>query len=272
VLLFPDHTAQSVETLVREMRRSASASRGDSSGSAERLAPDETAEKTSEDFLKTNAERPDRGRGAAAVLAALDAVVIIDSKWDGADVIGRSDSCKNLPRAKLEKYRTAFWRFHTKKSPKGLRVRRSERRERGETESAENDDEMLCSLEALFFFIRELHECGFTGSADERGDDDRARANVSAERTASTWEGPETSSARFEPRRCDAILGTGPCHCHDDLFWYFAYQHSVVAKGAATREYDPVPPQARRRGRAARRTERRTLAAEGKGGPPGPPG
>ena len=48
------------------------------------------------------------------------------------------------------------------------------------------------------------------------------------------------------------------------VFWFFAYQHAVVAKGAAARtEFHPVPPQPRRerKGRAARRTERRNEAS-----------
>ena len=60
---------------------------------------------------------------------------------------------------------------------------------------------------------------------------------------------PKAAATRDEPRGDD---DDGTCHCFDDLLWYFAWQHTVIAEDAATREYHPIAPQRlKRRGRAA---------------------
>ena len=43
-----------------------------------------------------------------------------------------------------------------------------------------------------------------------------------------------------------SLAAGGTCGCHDDLFWFFAHQHAVVAKSASSREYHPMPPQPRK--------------------------
>ena len=238
VLLLPAEDAMDVATLVRRLERSGKATgRGDDADDAADDAVASPREKTSFAFSR-QADASDRL-----------AVVVIDSKWDVASAIGRRDSLRRLPRVRLSTYRTSFWRYHPQPKANGKRDEAELRRARGE----DDGDDMLCSLEALFFFARELHENGFRG------------ANI---------KGLRDSKARGVPNACAALRdggarrkekgGDATCHCHDDLFWFFAYQHAVVAKGAAARtEFHPVPPQPRRerKGRAARRTERRNEAS-----------
>ena len=234
VLLLPAEDAMDVATLVRRLERSGKATGRGEPGDAADDAVAFPREKTS--FAKRRADASDRL-----------AVVVIDSKWDVASSIGRRDSLRRLPRVRLSTYRTSFWRYHPQPKANGKRDEAELRRARGE----DDGDDMLCSLEALFFFARELHENGFRGASGSE---------------------PRDSKARGEPNACAALRGGGAarkggdatCHCHDDLFWFFAYQHAVVAKGAAARtEFHPVPPQPRRerKGRAARRTERRNEAS-----------
>lgn len=193
VLLFPEKGAMSVEDVVAA------------------LAP-----RRSSDGVDARPE------DAAARLSALDAVVIIDSKWDGATLISKSETLRNLPRAMLARHRTAFWRFHPQPKSQRKRDDAASLRAAGE----DDGDERLCSLEALYFFAREFHEGG--------------------------------------GMTCEDVAAGGTCGCHDDLFWFFAHQHAVVAKSASSREYHPMPPQPRK-GRTARRTEARRAAAGGDG-------
>lgn len=228
VLLLPEMNALSVEELVRQVR---------GEGAASDDQNDNASTSSNEENKNKEKETPP--------LAGIDAVVIIDSKWDAAGLIGQSDTLKILPRVKLETYRTAFWRFHPQ--PKGIVKRDSieEKRRRGE----DDGDDMLCSLEALFFFCRELHESGWGGVG--RGDCSRGD---SIESTCNTATSSSTSSTLNAPT--NTPTNTPTCHCHDDLFWFFAYQHSVVLRSAARREYSPMPAQLRK-GRSARRNERR---------------
>ena len=129
VLLFPEKGAMSVEDVVAAL--------------APRRSSDE--------------RRRSRGpEDAAARLSALDAVVIIDSKWDGATLISKSETLRNLPRAMLARHRTAFWRFHPQPKSQRKRDDAASLRAAGE----DDGDERLCSLEALYFFAREFHEGG----------------------------------------------------------------------------------------------------------------
>jgi hypothetical protein len=238
VLLLPAEDAMDVATLVRRLERSGKATgRGDDADDAADDAVASPREKTSFAFSR-QADASDRL-----------AVVVIDSKWDVASAIGRRDSLRRLPRVRLSTYRTSFWRYHPQPKANGKRDEAELRRARGE----DDGDDMLCSLEALFFFARELHENGFAGF-------DGLFTNVVKQHE-------ESGEARCAAMRLggdETGKGAATCHCHDDLFWFFAYQHSVVAKGAAARtEFHPVPPQPRRerKGRAARRTERRNEAS-----------
>jgi hypothetical protein len=238
VLLLPAEDAMDVATLVRRLERSGKATgRGDAADDAADDAVASPREKTSFAFSR-QADASDRL-----------AVVVIDSKWDVASAIGRRDSLRRLPRVRLSTYRTSFWRYHPQPKANGKRDEAELRRARGE----DDGDDMLCSLEALFFFARELHENGFAGF-------DGLFTNVVKQHE-------ESGEARCAAMRLggdETGKGAATCHCHDDLFWFFAYQHSVVAKGAAARtEFHPVPPQPRRerKGRAARRTERRNEAS-----------
>ena len=231
VLLLPAEDAMDVATLVRRLERSGKATGRGEPGDAADDAVAFPREKTS--FAKRRADASDRL-----------AVVVIDSKWDVASAIGRRDSLRRLPRVRLSTYRTSFWRYHPQPKANGKRDEAELRRARGE----DDGDDMLCSLEALFFFARELHENGFDGIFQNAREDKES----GEPRCAALRGGGETGE------------GAATCHCHDDLFWFFAYQHSVVAKGAAARtEFHPVPPQPRRerKGRAARRTERRNEAS-----------
>ena len=121
VLLFPEKGAMSVEDVVAA------------------LAP-----RRSSDGVDARPE------DAAARLSALDAVVIIDSKWDGATLISKSETLRNLPRAMLARHRTAFWRFHPQPKSQRKRDDAASLRAAGE----DDGDERLCSLEALYFFAR----------------------------------------------------------------------------------------------------------------------
>ena len=231
VLLLPAEDAMDVATLVRRLERSGKATGRGEPGDAADDAVAFPREKTS--FAKRRADASDRL-----------AVVVIDSKWDVASAIGRRDSLRRLPRVRLSTYRTSFWRYHPLPRARGKRDEAELRRSRGE----DDGDDALCSLEALFFFARELHENGFDGIFQNAREDKES----GEPRCAALRGGGETGE------------GAATCHCHDDLFWFFAYQHSVVAKGAAARtEFHPVPPQPRRerKGRAARRTERRNEAS-----------
>ena len=235
VLLLPADDAMDVETLVRRLKGSGEARGTGEPGPAVDDAP--------------AAPGGEKNGVPKSNDASSLSVVVIDSKWDVASAIGLGERLRDLPRVRLSTYRTSFWRYHPLPRARGKRDEAELRRSRGE----DDGDDALCSLEALFFFARELHENGFAGANGANGS------------------GARETDANGEPR-CAALRGVGEkkrggdatCHCHDDLFWFFAYQHSVVAKGAAARaECHPVPPQPRRerKGRAARRTERRKEAS-----------
>ena len=235
VLLLPADDAMDVETLVRRLKGSGEARGTGEPGPAVDDAP--------------AAPGGEKNGVPKSNDASSLSVVVIDSKWDVASAIGRRDSLRRLPRVRLSTYRTSFWRYHPQPKANGKRDEAELRRARGE----DDGDDMLCSLEALFFFARELHENGFAGF-------DGLFTNVVKQHE-------ESGEARCAAMRLggdETGKGAATCHCHDDLFWFFAYQHSVVAKGAAARaEFHPVPPQPRRerKGRAARRTERRNEAS-----------
>ena len=174
-------------------------------------------------------------------------MVVIDSKWDAASAIGRGERLRDLPRVRLSTYRTSFWRFHPQPKANGKRDEAELRRARGE----DDGDDMLCSLEALFFFARELHENGFRGASGSEPRDSKARGE------------PETRAPRFaaaarrEKRRRAVPLPRRPV-------LVLRVPARRGGQGAAARtEFHPVPPQPRRerKGRAARRTERRNEAS-----------
>jgi len=197
VLMFPSEDATSVAELVAARRAGfARGSDGDGDATDER-------------------ERRERERGGVR------AVVIVDSKWQGASLIASSPRLRNLPRVSLKRHRTSFWRFHPQPKSQEKRDARDALKARGE----DDGDERVCSIEALFFFLRELHDAlGTHGDGDGGGRGDDARGDDD----------------------------DGTCHCFDDLLWYFAWQHKVIAEDAATREYHPIAPQRlKRRGRAA---------------------
>lgn len=247
VLLLPAEDAMDVATLVRRL---------EGSGGAKRTGEPRRAVAAADAAVDAPAAPRGENDGATDGTDGTDgtrlAVVVIDSKWDRASAIGRGERLRDLPRVRLSTYRTSFWRFHPQPKANGKRDEAELRRARGE----DDGDDMLCSLEALFFFARELHENGFRGANIEgRFRDSKARGVPNA--CAALRDG----GAR---RKENISGGDATCHCHDDLFWFFAYQHAVVAKGAAARtEFHPVPPQPRRerKGRAARRTERRNEAS-----------
>ena len=227
VLLLPAEDAMDVATLVRRLEGSGEARGKDEPGASPRGFSENGVPKRNDASFRL-------------------AVVVIDSKWDVASAIARGERMRDLPRVRLSTYRTSFWRYHPRPKANGKRDEAERRRARGE----DDGDEMLCSLEALFFFARELHENGFGG------------ASGSGSRECGVSEEPRCAALRDGGEKKRG--GDATCHCHDDLFWFFAYQHSVVAKGAAARtEFHPVPPQPRRerKGRAARRTERRNEAS-----------
>jgi hypothetical protein len=244
VLLLPESGAWSVAKLVRAVAKGA-CDEGlgcDGDGDDEKsFSEQRNAKSLDEKNEKTNARK----------IAGVDAVVIIDSKWDAAASIGRCANLRSLQRVKLETHRTAFWRFHPQ--PKGgARDDLEEKRARGE----DCGDDFLCSLEALFFFAKEMHESGYfpggacagTGvtlvqSHESTGTDDEGQGGALRASSSGPSSVPSASLAK-------------KCHCHDDLFWFFSFQHAAVARNASTREYKPMTPQPRI-GRAARRTERR---------------
>ena len=140
VLLFPEEGAMSVEDVVAAL-------------APEPSSPEPSAPEPSDADPNPDAKTAD---STTRRLDALDAVVIIDSKWDGATLISKSETLRNLPRAMLARHRTAFWRFHPQ--PKSQRKRDDAASPRAAGE--DDGDERLCSLEALYFFAREFHEGG----------------------------------------------------------------------------------------------------------------
>ena len=139
--------------------------------------------------------------------AGIEAVVIVDSKWDAALRVSMTERLKDLTRVRLRSYKTAYWRFHPHPRSQGRREEMSAAREAGR----DDGDDKLCSAEALMFFLRELH--------------------------ATTGHHVDAAGDTQPPSEC---------HCFDDLLWYFAWQHGTIAADAARREYHPIPPQRRK--------------------------
>jgi hypothetical protein len=155
VLLLPAEDAMDVATLVRRL---------EGSGGAKRTGEPRRAVDAADAAVDAPAAPRGENDGAEKRTDGTDgtrlAVVVIDSKWDRASSIGRGERLRDLPRVRLSTYRTSFWRFHPQPKANGKRDEAELRRARGE----DDGDDMLCSLEALFFFARELHENGFRGA------------------------------------------------------------------------------------------------------------
>lgn len=208
-----------------------------------------------------------RSRSAAAANTGCElpspspsAVVIIDSKWHGAQLIASTPNLRHLPRVKLATYRTAFWRFHPQPKSQEKRDVRDALLLAGE----DDGDDKVCSAEALFFFMRELHHvlgvhregqekmAAGMAAAAEATVDVRGTNGGENDGTTTTVEG-EINTDGDAQDTCsrggggdDSGGGSsdgGRCHCFDDLLWYFAWQHKTVAASAAVREYHPVPSQ-----------------------------
>ena len=205
VLLFPEEGASSVAELV------AAAQKKKVSCVGTIVQPPDRSTRDDGDRFDVSDEP-----GPAALLSA---VVVIDSKWNGAHLIASTPNLRHLPRVKLASYRTAFWRFHPQ--PKSQEKR--DVRDRLLAQGKDDGDEKVCSAEALFFFMRELH-CAMGIHADDERKPDGGK-------------------------REDERNGVGKCHCFDDLLWYFAWQHQTVTARAATREYHPIPPQMKKSAR-----------------------
>ena len=212
---------------------------------------------------------------AGSPLLGIQTVIIIDSKWDGANRIARLPNLAQLPRVKLRSYRTAFWRFHP--HPKSAEARRQ--REAAAAVGEDNGDTHLCSVEALFFFLRELHAAhstwGSGGEGRSRGEGESRDGGCGC----SGGGGIVSMDNAFEKLELGSgggggvggggggnvgagdtgdIVGGGggggdtddvvgsECHCFDDLLWYFAWQHDTIRASAAARDYIPIQPQMRK--------------------------
>ena len=185
------------------------------------LFPDDEALTVPEFAARVASEEP-AGVGAGDG-GRIEAVVIVDSKWDGALTISRTEQMKHLTRVRLRSYKTAFWRFHPHPRSQGRRDEMSAAREAGR----DDGDDKLCSAEALMFFLRELHVA-----------------------TGQHVDGDGRPAAPSE------------CHCFDDLLWYFAWQHKTIAADASKREYHPIPPQCRKSARRRENAEREQIARD----------
>ncbi len=254
VLLFPEDGASTVAEVVAEVRAARVHDDDEGGDGGEGDGGDGDGDGVGDDSKAKAAQAAGAARAAKRRrLDGIDAVIVIDSKWDGATLISRSSRLAALPRVRLARHRTAFWRFHPQ--PRSLAKR--DVRDAKKRAGADDGDERLCSLEALFFFARELHEAGFGGASG-----DRCAAVRRARRETGAREKSPSSSAAAAAESESASDG---CHCHDDLFWFFAHLHAAVAKAAATREYHPMKQQAKK-GRSARRSEKRREAGREAGG------
>lgn len=205
---------------------------------------------------------PPRRNTSPALSGLLSAVVIIDSKWNGSHLIASTPNLRHLPRVKLASYRTAFWRFHPQ--PKSQEKR--DERDALLAEGKDAGDDRLCSAEALFFFMRELHDAvGVHADADADAEDGEYSSGDGGD---GGGEGGKTRSQSQTELQDDDGGGSGGdgggdvnrgegggsggasrCHCFDDLLWYFAWQHQMVAASATAREYHPIPPQLKKSAR-----------------------
>ena len=266
VLLFPEEGASSVAELVTAAARKnkvscvgtillSPESDGDNNKVSSRLpySPSESSSSPSSSTTATAnhpqtrqlGQREWRDQPGAAALPS--AVVIIDSKWNGAHLIASTPNLRHLPRVKLARYRTAFWRFHPQ--PKSQEKR--DVRDRQLAEGKDDGDEKVCSVEALFFFMRELH-CAMGVHADDEGKQDGDETEKDSDGVGEMKHGGDvvsTDQGRDGRVRGGGGGGAGRCHCFDDLLWYFAWQHQTVAARAATRDYHPIPPQMKKSAR-----------------------
>lgn len=245
VLLFPAEGALSVADYVETVVKGSGRSGGEG--------------KTSEDVELGDPV----GTNGASTPSTPSAVVIIDSKWNGAHLIASTPNLRDLPRVKLSKYRTAFWRFH----PQPRSQEKRDIRDRLLAEGKDTGDDKVCSAEALFFFLRELHEA-LGVHAGEASGDNKEEARRRGERDEGSGNGPEMEAERGEGKDTaegvlvDAGPQHGDCHCFDDLLWYFAWQHQTITGSAAVREYHPIPPQLKKSARRALERTARDRAKE----------
>jgi len=255
VLLFPEDGAWTVAEAVAEVRAARVHDDDEGGDGGEGDGGEGVGGEGDGDGVGDDAKAKAAGAARAAKrrrLDGIDAVIVIDSKWDGATLISRSSRLAALPRVRLARHRTAFWRFHPQ--PRSLAKR--DVRDAKKRAGADDGDERLCSLEALFFFARELHEAGFGGASGDR---------CAAVRRARRETGAREKSSSSAAAAAESESESDGCHCHDDLFWFFAHLHAAVAKAAATREYHPMKQQAKK-GRSARRSEKRREVGRGAGG------
>ena len=84
------------------------------------LFPDDEALTVPESSPRTRGSEEPAGVGAGDG-GGIEAVVIVDSKWDGALTISRTEQMKHLTRVRLRSYKTAFWRFHPHPRSQGRR-------------------------------------------------------------------------------------------------------------------------------------------------------
>jgi hypothetical protein len=113
VLLFPEDGASTVAEVFAAANKISTGTGGDGSDGT---GGDGTG--TAAGSSKENESPPSESESAPASSppssssGGLSAVVIIDSKWHGAQLIAATANLAHLPRVKLASYRTAFWRFH----------------------------------------------------------------------------------------------------------------------------------------------------------------
>jgi hypothetical protein len=105
VLLFPEDGASTVAEVFAAANKISTGTGGDGTGTAAGSSK-ENESPPSESESAPASSPPSSSSGG------LSAVVIIDSKWHGAQLIAATANLAHLPRVKLASYRTAFWRFH----------------------------------------------------------------------------------------------------------------------------------------------------------------